>query len=140
MGNSQTIQKANFEDIQYAVSNHDNNLIITTIPYNATQCFISGTTPIQEEEDVINMLITKKKKTVNIFIYGRNTNDDTVITKYKQLTTLGFANLYVYLGGIFEWLLLQDIYGTINFPTTTKELDILRYKPSKAIGIRLLTY
>lgn len=140
MGNSQTIQKANFEDVQHALSNRDNNIIISTMPNNSTQCFISGTIPIQEEEDVINMLMTKKKKTINIFIYGRNTNDDTVITKYKQLTTLGFVNLYVYLGGIFEWLLLQDIYGATNFPTTSKELDILRYKPSKAIGIRLLTY
>ena len=29
---------------------------------------------------------------------------------------------------MFEWLLLQDIYGDDEFPTTTKELDILKYK------------
>ena len=29
---------------------------------------------------------------------------------------------------MFEWLLLQDIYGYDNFPTTIKELDILKYR------------
>ena len=32
---------------------------------------------------------------------------------------------------MFEWLLLQDIYGNDNFPTTSKDLDILKYKPKK---------
>ena len=31
---------------------------------------------------------------------------------------------------MFEWLLLQDIYGNEQFPTLGKELDILKYKPS----------
>ena len=38
-----------------------------------------------------------------------------------------------YPGGVFEWLLLQDIYGNDNFPTTKKELDILKYKPKRQI-------
>jgi hypothetical protein len=42
---------------------------------------------------------------------------------------LGFRNVCVYSGGMFEWLLLQDIYGATSFPTTSKELDILKYKP-----------
>jgi len=36
---------------------------------------------------------------------------------------------------LFEWLLLQDIYGYDEFPTTIKVLDILKYKPSKIIKI-----
>jgi hypothetical protein len=35
----------------------------------------------------------------------------------------------VYFGGMFEWLLLQDVYGSDSFPTTSKEIDILKFKP-----------
>ena len=38
-------------------------------------------------------------------------------------------NVFIYSGGMFEWLCLQDIYGNELFPTTKKELDILKYKP-----------
>ena len=39
---------------------------------------------------------------------------------------------------MFEWLLLQDIYGTELFPTTTKEVDLLKYKPCRLLNISLL--
>jgi len=45
----------------------------------------------------------------------------------------------VYPGGLFEWLLLQDIYGEDNFPTTKKEMDILRFK-GKQIFNKLLIH
>jgi hypothetical protein len=60
--------------------------------------------------------------------------------KYNQLNSLGFYNVYVYTGGLFEWLLLQDIYGEKDFPTTNIELDILKYKPNKVLNIPLLEY
>ena len=44
-----------------------------------------------------------------------------------------FKNVYIYKGGLFEWLLLQDIYGKDLFPTTTEILDILRYKPENIL-------
>ena len=31
--------------------------------------------------------------------------------KYEQLIKLGFRNVYIYPGGMFEWLCLQDIYS-----------------------------
>ena len=62
-----------------------------------------------------------------------NCNDNNVLTKYYQLKKLGLNNIYVYLGGIFEWLLLQDIYGIENFPTTKLENDILKFKSKKII-------
>ena len=61
-------------------------------------------------------------------IYGKNCNDEKLISKYKQLIDLGFINVNIYAGGMFEWLLLQDIYGDDNFPTTSRELDILKYR------------
>jgi len=48
---------------------------------------------------------------------------------------LGFLNIYVYLGGIFEWLLLQDIYGDEEFPTTSKIIDILKYSGQNKVSI-----
>jgi hypothetical protein len=35
-------------------------------------------------------------------------------------------------------MLLQDIYGEENFPTTKKILDILKFKPRQTLNIRLL--
>ena len=63
--------------------------------------------------------------------------DDSIVRKYNQLTGLGLINVVVYPGGLFEWLLLQDIYGNDSFPTTKKELDILKYK-GKKLGNRLM--
>lgn len=139
MGNFQSIKKANFEDVQYAVTNRDNHIIITTMSTHET-CLIYGTVPFSAEEELINHLISKKKKDILIIIYGRNTNDDSVIAKYKQLQGLGFYNICVYLGGMFEWLLLQDVYGSVNFQTTSRELDILKYKSAKSFGAKYLTY
>ena len=46
-----------------------------------------------------------------VVIYGMNAADDSIVRKYNQLTGLGLINVVVYPGGLFEWLLLQDIYG-----------------------------
>ena len=65
---------------------------------------------------------------INIIVYGKNTSETSPYKKVEQLMGLGFYNVYLYPGGLFEWLCLQDIYGESNFPTTKKELDILKYK------------
>jgi hypothetical protein len=139
MGNYQSIQKANFEDVQQALTQRNRTILISTMPTHET-CLIIGTTPFSMEEELINNLLAKKKKDVLILVYGKNTNDESVVAKYKQLQSLGFSNVYVYLGGMFEWLLLQEVYGSGNFQTTAKELDILKYKPTQSMGARLLTY
>jgi hypothetical protein len=74
-------------------------------------------------------------KNIRIIIYGRNSNDETIYKKYNQLVSLGFTNVYLYLGGLFEWLMLQDIYGFDDFPTTSRQLDILKYKPNQRFNI-----
>ena len=63
-----------------------------------------------------------------------NCNDEKIYSKYNQLQSLGFYNVYIYTGGLFEWLMLQDIYSEKEFPTTKKELDILKYKPNKVLN------
>lgn len=130
MGQSQTLQKCNFEDIQdIFLTNRENKyILINTLPTDEQYCLIKNTISYNNEETIINKYLNTQMKII-IFIYGRNTNDNTVVTKYQQLISLGFTNIYIYSGGLFEWLCLQDIYGIDNFPTSGEELDILKYKP-----------
>ena len=138
MGGQQSINKINYEDVQYAIKN--NYIIINTLAETEQELLISNTVNASKEVEIINALLKSSLKEKNIIIYGKNSNDDKVITKYQQLISLGFTNIYIYCGGLFEWLLLQDIYGVKDFPTTKKELDLLKYKPNKVFGIHLLEY
>jgi hypothetical protein len=140
MGQSQSIQKINFQDIQYILKNKDDHILINTLNENRQDCLIIGTIGINKEVDIINNCIKNGNKKIKIVIYGLNSNDENIYIKYNQLISLGFYNVYIYTGGMFEWLLLQDIYGTSEFPTTKKELDILKYKSNKIFGIHMLEY
>ncbi len=140
MGNSQSTQKVNFEDIQYSIKNSENHILINTLNENEQDCLIQNTIKAANEEVIINQLLKNGNKSIKIIIYGKNSNDEKVHKKYSQLLSLGFYNIYLYLGGLFEWLLLQDIYGSSEFPTTKKELDLLKYKPNKVLNISLLEY
>ena len=135
-----TFQKIGFEDIQYAIKNPENFLLINTLSEKEQNCLIPNTILAEQEEGIINRLLQKGKKDIYIIIYGKNTNDENIYKKYNQLITLGFLRVYLYLGGMFEWLLLQDIYGNKEFPTTHKQLDILKYKSNKTFGVSLLEY
>jgi hypothetical protein len=139
MGNAQSIPRINFEDIQYSIKNRETTVIINTMSNTIQDCLIKNTIPSYQEEELINNLIKTGRKDIKIIIYGKNSNDDTVYKKYQQLIQLGFYQVYIYTGGLFEWMLLQDIYGTDDFPTTKKELDILKYKGNKVFGIGLIT-
>ena len=142
MGSSVSIHKVNYEDMQCVCRTENPHqysnssaaahtvLLINTLPPGMQGCLIPGTLPIDEEEAAMNAMLSEPKgNDREIIAYGKNANDDTVLKKYQQLTGLGFKNVSVYPGGMFEWLLLQDIYGATSFPTTSKELDILKYKP-----------
>ena len=139
MGNTQSIKKINYEDMQIVIKNPEVYLIINTLPPLEQQCLIVNTTFAVNEAILINKYM-KENKNIRIVIYGKNCNDDTTNKKYQQLLTLGFYNIYLYAGGMFEWLLLQDIYGKELFPTTKKEVDILKYKPNQLLNIGLLEY
>ena len=90
------------------------------------------------------ILIDMLKKNSNCFIalthheVNKN-NDEKMYKKYEQLVALGFTNVYVYVGGMFEWLLLQDIYGSELFPTTSEELDILKYKSQRIFDVKYIS-
>ena len=137
MGQSQTTQKVGFEDIQIAIKNPETYLLINTLPENTQDCLIATTVPISQEEPLINKLV-RSNKSIRIILYGKNSIDDTIYTKQAQLIKLGFTNVFIYVGGLFEWLILQDIYGTDNFFTTKIINDILKYKPYSLFNINMI--
>lgn len=121
--------RANFEFILRALKDPDKFILINTLPISEQTCLIKNTIPYDSEEKIINGLLDNygyKDKT--FIIYGKNCSDETVEKKHRQLVGLGITNVFTYYGGLFEWILLQDIYGACEFPTTSKILDILRYK------------
>ena len=140
MGNSQSSIKINYEDVQFIIKNPEGHLLINTLSSSEQNCLIVNTINFNNEENIINTCIKRGAKDIKIVIYGKNSNDEKLYNKYSQLTSLGFHNVYIYTGGLFEWLMLQDIYGEKEFPTTKKELDILKYKPNKVFNVPLLEY
>jgi rhodanese-related sulfurtransferase len=141
MGHSQSTSiKINYEDVQFIIKNPEGHLLINTLSNSEQNCLIQNTININNEENIINNCIKRGAKDIKIIIYGKNSNDEKLYNKYNQLTSLGFHNVYIYTGGLFEWLMLQDIYGEQEFPTTNKELDILKYKPNKVLNVPLLEY
>lgn len=136
MGNATSINKVNFEDIQWIIKGNAPFLLINTLSKENQSCLIKGTISVDQEVKIINKNL--KNKNMKIIIYGRNTNDNRIIQKYKQLIELGFPQTYIYPGGLFEWLCLQDIYGNEEFPTTHLELDILKFKPKPILSERYL--
>jgi len=127
--------KIGFDDMLFAIRDTTNgHIIINTLPATNQECLIERTVPIDTEEGLINTILTQyDNPPKKIILYGKNSTDATVDKKYKQLVGLGFTEVYVYSGGLFEWMLLQDIYGDAEFPTTKKVADILRYKPTPTV-------
>ena len=129
MGGSLSINKINFEDMQTVIET--DCTIISTMSIERQDCLISGTLKASDEERVFNK--EGISKDIRIVVYGENSCDDLIKDKCHQLTKLGFTDINVYVGGLFEWLLLQDIYGNKMFPTTSLEKDLLKFKGVRKI-------
>lgn len=134
---STRIQKVNYEDVKLCINN-SNYLLINTLPAYEQTCLIHNTVNFAAEEQIVNNLI-KSNKSQTIILYGKNSNDESVYKKYQEFIELGFINVYIYLGGLFEWLLLQDIYGKDLFKTTSNELDIIKFRPPSLLEKKLIT-
>jgi hypothetical protein len=137
MGNSSSsIKNINFEDMQYAI-NDNTTIIINTLDASNQKCLISGTISIEKEVEFLNAQLSKDKS-IRIVIYGMNSCDTSSVKKYEQLIGIGFYNVYIYSGGLFEWLLLQDIFGRELFSTTSTNCDLIKYKGHCQFNIKLL--
>jgi hypothetical protein len=137
MGMSASSIKINFEDMQHCSMHPDQYWLVNTLPDDMQDCLIPNTVVASSEELVLNKLMTSDPK-AKIVVYGLNSCDETVFAKYNHLTKCGFSFVSVYSGGMFEWLLLRDIYGVEEFPVTKCELDILKYKPRRVYGNSLI--
>ena len=137
MGNQVSlVPKVSYEDLQMVVYRNmhvqHSTLIINTLPPSLQHCLIKTTVDIRFEERVVNAFIHKTPD-IMIIVYGKNSNDITILHKYEQLVKLGFTNVHIYTGGIFEWMLLHEIYGKDLFKITNYEIDILRYRPKSVL-------
>ena len=112
-----------------------NSVLINTLDDSITSqaCLILSSIHAIDEIDVIDKILSntdslgRTTETVEIVIYGKNSTDMTTWVKYNQLIDYGFERVKIYTGGIFEWMLLQDIYGDDLFPTTAPNRDILKF-------------
>jgi rhodanese-related sulfurtransferase len=136
MGNT-NYTKISFQDVTFAIENPSSFILINTLPINQQDCLIKNTIISSNEETIVNHYLTSNKN-INIIVYGRNSNDNDIEKKCNQLIQLGFKNVYGYTGGLYQWLLHQDIYGDENFPTTSKCNDMLLYKETNYFQSYLL--
>ena len=134
MGN-QITKKVSFQDVQYAQTN-ERVLLMNTLSEHEQTLLIYKTVPANQEIQEVERAIQMKH---TIIVYGKNSNDETIYVKYNQITKLG-GIVYIYVGGLFEWLLLQDIYGIDLFKTTSKTIDILKFKPNNILNTNYITY
>ena len=105
----------------------DSSILIHTMD-ETEKVLILGTVVAEKESEKINNMMSKNDYEKDIIIYGKNCNEyEKLVKKQKQLVSLGFKNVYIYLGGMFEWLLLQDVYGQKEFPSDKKG-EILDFK------------
>ena len=134
--NSKKSYILSFEDMEWIINNYisikEDIIIIHTLDTSHEDNIIKHTLNSQQETIRINTILNTNKNTT-ICIYGKNHTDEKVENKYNQLRELGFTNVFVYSGGLFEWLMLQELYGKEMFPTSThsnstkKEDDVLQY-------------
>jgi hypothetical protein len=122
MGNA-CVPKANFEQVQEAI--RQKAVLISVLGEKEQGVLLSGTQPLDLEVAAVQAAISSG---ATIFVYGTNDHDPRAAAKCEQLEKLG-AKPRLYVGGLFEWLLLQDIYGAENFPTTAKTNQLLDYRP-----------
>jgi hypothetical protein len=109
-------------------------ILINTLPTTEQECVLTGTLSCEEELTCINRYIENNDWSLHIYVYGRNCSDTTVLAKYNRLRQYGFTHVHMYVGGLFEWLLLQELLGSDVCRTTTRPPNLLHFS-SNATGV-----
>lgn len=125
-----------FEDIKNIIINIDKYVLINTLSSDNQELLILNTLSINEEESIINDIISNYKVPDKpVIIYGKNCCDLSVNNKFDQLIDLGLKEVYIYYGGLFEWLLLNELYGNDEFPVNNpNNIDLLNFRPTALIS------
>ena len=95
--------------------------MISTLPAAQQGCLIAGTIPVSEETATVSTLLAGQRSRRRLIVYGASSSDDTALRKAEQLISLGFADVFVYRGGLLEWLLLREVYGADWYGVTGEE-------------------
>lgn len=125
-----------FEDVKASLSNKD-ILLINTLPIDQQEYLIQNTVASCDEEKLINSILYDSSiPDKPIIIYGKHSCDDSVHEKKQQLNNLGLKDVYIYNGGLFEWLCLREIYGIDEFPLhkyydNNHIIDLLKFSPKR---------
>ena len=126
MGVMYSMPSYNYHQLQDRMKQND-IILINTLPLTRQDCLIKGTLKAFIEVEYMNKLL-KTNKNKEIVLYGIHHTDVSVVQKYNQLKKLGFTNVHIYFGGMYEWLLLQEVFDTINFQTDGTIQNIVDYK------------
>lgn len=114
MGVNISLEKVSACDIRYVQEKCSNDYVLITTIDNNNAPLIKGTVHPRDEEAVINKMLRGSKSAIKgIIVYGKNSQDMSVINKYKQLIQLNIGEIYIYIGGLFEWLLLNKKYPDV---------------------------
>ena len=79
MGNSQSTQKINYEDVQYVIKNAEAHILINTLNENEQECLLPNTIGIHKEADLINNLINQDIKDEITKIASSTTESKTLV-------------------------------------------------------------
>uniref|UniRef100_A0A6C0B736 Rhodanese domain-containing protein n=1 Tax=viral metagenome TaxID=1070528 RepID=A0A6C0B736_9ZZZZ len=127
MGNT-TQATANYDDIR-----HSQCILIHIMEDESI--LIERTILIEKETIKINSLLAENNYDTHIIVYGKNVDDyELLVQKRNQLLKLGFRNVWFYPGGLFEWILLRDVFGTRQFSTTADAKDLIKYRPKSGFN------
>jgi hypothetical protein len=133
-------RRVGFDDVLLASQSPEKYLLINTLPLHQQACLIRNTVPVADEEALINQIMSSYQHySKPVIVYGKNGADVTVDRKAQQLKALGFCEVFAYSGGMLEWMLLQDVFGHTEFPTTSPCGDILRFQADSVLKMPRLT-
>lgn len=115
------------------ITNPSATLLLLAAPSVDTQPWrIHGTLSADREEHQINRLVEYGSKngeaTKHIVCYGLNSTDATPETQARKLARHGLE-ASVYRGGLFEWVLLRELFGE-----TVYRLDNIGHDQSAALN------
>ena len=127
MGIMYSMPSYNYHQLQDRMKKQNEIILINTLPLTRQDCLIKGTLKAFMEVEYMNKLL-KTNKNKEIIVYGLHHTDLSVVQKYNQLKKLGFKNVHIYFGGMYEWLLLQEVFDIINFQTDGTIQNIVDYK------------
>ena len=89
MGNTQSVKKVNFEDVQSIIKNKNKYLLINTLHTNEQNCLIKNTVSCHDEVSIINQHLNNKQ--IYIIIYGKNSAKNLSFFSYKKLINIKTA-------------------------------------------------